>query len=389
MTTTPPAPARDLVRAEVRKLLEGAEAFKKLKPEEQTQLANHMVKVSEYLAQGQSLTEGIIPGGDDPEGTLKARLAQKPGQVGAEFKAGAVREGVSAFRDMVKTVDFPKFVAGLVHGVFQAVVDASIQQMRAYGELLSSVSKTVDDFARDDVSDGEAREYIANRYPDAAEVDTSGPTAKLKPKEGADAVDFTKDFGSDTSGIDLSDEESERKLVDAAKNKMARERQQMLSTMVLLGINRIVVTNGHINAKVVFDMRASDDAKRRAHAEMHAAEGKSFSAGGGLLGKIFGGPEAGYSHETTVGSSVDDSSESKAAVKAQLSGDVRLQFKSETFPLERMVDVLGMQQISEKAQPLPTAAHKPAAAPAAAAPAPAASAPAPAAAAPAPSGGAR
>jgi hypothetical protein len=52
-----------------------------------------------------------------------------------------------------------------------------------------------------------------------------------------------------------------------------------------------------------------------------------------------------------VASAVDDSSESKAQVKAQLSGDVRLAFKSETFPLEKMVDVMGLKQLQDKSQP--------------------------------------
>ena len=46
----------------------------------------------------------------------------------------------------------------------------------------------------------------------------------------------------------------------AARLQMARSRQQLLSSMVILGINRIVVTDGAINAKVVFDFRASDEA---------------------------------------------------------------------------------------------------------------------------------
>ena len=48
--------------------------------------------------------------------------------------------------------------------------------------------------------------------------------------------------------------------------QMARSRQQMLSSMVILGINRIVVTDGLINAKVVFDFRASDEMMRDANA---------------------------------------------------------------------------------------------------------------------------
>ena len=50
---------------------------------------------------------------------------------------------------------------------------------------------------------------------------------------------------------------------------MARSRQQLLASMVLLGINRIVVTDGAINAKVVFDLKANDEAKREARASLY------------------------------------------------------------------------------------------------------------------------
>ncbi len=40
-------------------------------------------------------------------------------------------------------VDFPPFVAGLVHGVFNGVVDATVQQMHAYASLMNEVAQTV------------------------------------------------------------------------------------------------------------------------------------------------------------------------------------------------------------------------------------------------------
>ena len=49
---------------------------------------------------------------------------------------------------------------------------------------------------------------------------------------------------------------------------MAKSRQQLLASMVMLGINRIVITDGSINAKVIFDMRAEDKAKREYTASM-------------------------------------------------------------------------------------------------------------------------
>lgn len=45
------------------------------------------------------------------------------------------------------------FVAREVEGVFQAIVESSIQQMEAYADLLASVTKTVDEFRRDEVDD--------------------------------------------------------------------------------------------------------------------------------------------------------------------------------------------------------------------------------------------
>ncbi len=157
-------------------------------------------------------------------------------------------------------------------------------------------------------------------------------------------------------------------MVNAAKLQMAQQRQQLLATMVLLGINRIVVTNGHINAKVLFDMRASDIATSRSKAQMDDAQKMHAQSSTGFLTNLVGGYDVGTSHETTVSSALDERSESKATLKAQLSGDVRVAFKSETFPLERMVDLLGMQNLAQKAQPTPTRPAPQAGAPQAAAP---------------------
>lgn len=349
-----------MVRAEVRRLLEESRAFGQLPPEERKKIASDLVRVSSYLAdpgwldadtpaRAKALAES------QAVEEIKERLAQAPGQVGQDFRAGAVREWVEAFERMVQAVDFPDFVSGLIQGVFRAVVDASIEQMQAYGELLSAVTKSVEQFANDNIAEPAARDFIANRYPSLVVIDTSGEKAKLKEHPDAEGLDeLTRHFG--LSSVDLDDEAAELALVNAAKLEMARSRQQMLATMVLLGINRIVITNGRINAKVVFDMRASDQASRRAKASLHdEVKSKSSAAAAAATWSPWGAGAAGAStsrsHQTTVTSSVEDQSESKAEVKAQLSGDVRLSFKSETFPLERMADMGAMGAINQKAAP--------------------------------------
>jgi hypothetical protein len=370
-----PSP-RDLsaVRSEVRQLLEKSPAFLALGQEEKRALANSMVRVGHFLADPGWLERapnglaqaqaGAAPGPNgaseekaDPIQSLKERLAEKPGMVGKEFEAGAVRQGVEQFGAMVGKVDFPAFVSGLVNGVFKAVVNASIDQMKAYGELLSAVSKTVDQFAKDNITDAMARDHVRNRYPSMVVVDTSGEGARLRPAPGADEPDgaLAKDFR--LKNLDLGDDDSEQSLVNAAKLEMAQSRQQLLATMVLLGINRIVVTDGRINAKVVFDMRADDEAFRKAHAQLDD-EARSSSSSAAFAGAImpWGGGGGAFtstnsSHVATVSSAIDDTSEARAQVKAQLSGDVQLRFKSETFPLERMVDSNGLAMLNQRAQP--------------------------------------
>jgi hypothetical protein len=361
------------VRSEVRSILESTPAFRAMSAPDQKALANSMVRVGSYLANDPHALAAALeqPKGQqqpaeekkDPVGDIGMRLAEKPGQVGKDFKAGAVREGVEQFGEMVKKVDFPNFVSGLVNGVFNAVVKASMDQMKAYGELLAACAKTVDDFARDNVSDGAARDHIASRFPSAVMVDTSGSRSRLRARPGAETGELERAFPN--TSIDLDDDDAEAALLQETKLQMARERQQLMATMVLLGINRIVVTNGQINAKVVFDMRADDKAARAAKASLHDERQESEIHAEHNLSVMPWGISANVdassqSHMATVESAIEDTSESKAEVKAQLTGEVQLKFKSETFPLEKMVSAGGLALLNARSEPPGGAARPPA-----------------------------
>lgn len=64
----------------------------------------------------------------------------------------ALRPRIPVADSLLREVDFPAFVADLIEGTFDAIVDASIQQMKAYGALLQEVAEAVDQFLleRDD-----------------------------------------------------------------------------------------------------------------------------------------------------------------------------------------------------------------------------------------------
>ena len=48
-----------------------------------------------------------------------------------------------------------------------------MEQMRAYGELLANVSKPIDQFAQDNISENNARDGLVESFPDGLGIESS------------------------------------------------------------------------------------------------------------------------------------------------------------------------------------------------------------------------
>gem|GEM_PF-4759664 len=72
-------------------------------------------------------------------------------------------------------VDFPDFVGDLVHGVFGAIVGASIEQMDAYAELIAGVATSVGAFGGEVASECEARDLLTRAL-------LAGVASSLRPR---------------------------------------------------------------------------------------------------------------------------------------------------------------------------------------------------------------
>jgi hypothetical protein len=356
------APSAPIVAAQVRQLLESTPAYRALPVADQAQLARQMVKVGTYLATPEGLDvrdQALVDERADGVTEAKNRASEDRGFAGEDFVPGATQAGVQQFGELIQKVDFTAFVSGLIKNVFQAIVDSSIQQMKAYGELVANVAKTVDQFAQDNVTSNNARDFLAQRFPDALEIKENqlsgsfaaggdGPAVQptVAIKEGVEdpqaaLARISQEIGLAKAVTDLTEPAQESELVRQAQLQIARQRQQMLASMVMLGVNRIVVTDGLINAKVVFDMRASDQAARTQRASLYDQASSSITASASQYGFTGWGAAGGSvssrnDHVTTVQSSVEDTSESKAEIKARLTGEVRVNFKSDYFPMEKL-----------------------------------------------------
>jgi hypothetical protein len=243
--------------------------------------------------------------------------------------------------DALAAVNFSGFVAGLVTGAFQAIVDATAQQVKEYASLVASISQSVESFSRDNVSPGQVRAWLAERYASDLQVQLpaagAAGSARLVPQPGSAGTSpsWLANFG--LQGEELSDQLTEGPLLDAAQPRLGEERLQTLATMVLMGINRIVVDDGDITARLQFHAVARD----LTNAEM---------AMGQMAQGIAGRQVSGQSPVTTMVSTLKANAQADASIKTDLMGEVRIKFRSETFPLERFADSQAIQLLNRHAR---------------------------------------
>lgn len=355
--TTPhavaPTPAvLNLVRSQVQALLSSSPAYSQLSAEDRRRLAHNLVKIAAYSAAlvqedfAQSASLGQTP-------MLKQEIVLPPlARTAADFEPGgqapppppaeefsprAASQVARVTEQTLNAIAFPRFVADLIKGTFQAIVDASIQQMEAYGNLLANVAKTVDQFMADNITDNAARDYLADSYPGTFRIETGENSAHLRVREGAGdrpVPDFKSALNL-PEDVDLDDDAAEEVLVPAARRRLAQNRHQMLSTMVLLGINRIVVTSGRIRAQMGFRIDTSDRAVAAKASEFDARQETTTGFGGGLVG-FLGGASAQHRNSVVYVSSTKKDSSDEITVHADLTGEVDLKFKSDYFPLNRL-----------------------------------------------------
>ena len=305
---------------------------------------------------GDGSTDGVLP----VSGTTTSDGSTAP----KEKATDALGRRAGALSD---EIDFPAFVASLVHGTFDAIVDSSIKQMEAFADLVSAVSKPLDQFTQENVTQGQARAWLVEQYPrDVTLVQNGGdytlaplakPTSNGSGDDGGDDAaepSWLADFGED--GNEFSADTLENNILPKARERVAQQRLSTLSTMLLLGMQRVVIKDGSIGARLRFRAAATDNAA------VQYATSNDPGTGGTTWGAR--GSDGAITKVSTVGVNAQSDSE----LKAELFGDVKINFASETLPLDRFVDDAQrtlLERHSRQATP------RPGAAPAAPVPAPA------------------
>jgi hypothetical protein len=241
--------------------------------------------------------------------------------------------------DALEAVNFPGFVAALLTGTFKAIVDATTQQVREYANLVASLSQSVDDFSRDKVSLNQVRDWLRDRHPQDLEIELPAPGKADQPRllpradrEGQSPA-WLEEYG--LGGQALSAELTDGPLLDAGRPKVGEERMQTLATLVLMGVNRVVVNDGDIRARLQFHAAARDLVKADIEQEQLGISGQQVQS---------------QATTSMMVSTLKANAQADSSIKADLMGEVHITFRSETFPLERFADSAAIQLINRHAR---------------------------------------
>lgn len=340
----------------MRDLLTASERFHALHPDARREIAGALVKVA-HTARALA---------------TEAKAARDPlaiaqgGGAGSTFSGMATDKLAVTTQAVLNAVSFPRFVTELITGVFKAMNDSNQQQMQAYIDLIRNVAATTEGFADAQVGIAGARGWLADKFPNfrvqGPQDDTSpDERAAMTPDERAEAAaqrdretrlvlapgQQMPSDGALRGGLSLRAEDpvpsgDPESLVGFARAAMAKNRQQMLSSMVMMGLQRIVIEGGRISAGMRFhiDTRSAANDDRGSSFDLHNEISAEAHGGMGLWG-------AAASVKNTIGYVTTEQTRTTEEINTSLdlNSQVELAFRSDYVPLARLAGVQEVDRI--------------------------------------------
>jgi hypothetical protein len=306
---------KEYARSQAREVLAGSEVFKSMPLDEQQSIYRALVE--ENIAK-QNSRHGIV------SRSFATDSGKEMGYKGYDPGFGG---DTAAFNELVDSVDFPKFVADLLKAVFDANLKVMKTQTDTYIKLMKEATKSSADFIKQ-VKDEESFARLAESRGDQYNVTTE------KQPDGSSKLALTNPQGDK---VDTEDSEVKRHILEAKIN-MAKEHRAALREVLLMGVTRLVVKKGEIEAGVEFSIKATRESKAHHDDQNINVTTANFDYDPPLFG-LFGGPSGSIS--TTNTNIQVNTSDKKATddLSATLKGKVKIEFATDYFKLDNFASM--------------------------------------------------
>lgn len=325
---------KQLARSKAMEILGGSPAFRSMTIADQMSIYRSMVEDEIKRLDRQEM---------ERLGLSKPMATDSGKEMGYKGYDPGFQADTRAFTELVQSVDFPKFVADLLKAVFDANLKVMKQQTDAYIKLMKEATKSVAEFVKK-VKDEESFMKLAETKSGKYNVITE------KAADGGSKLALTNPEGDK---VDTEDAEVKRDIMEAKIN-MAKEHRAALREVLLMGVTRLVVEKGEIEAAVEFSVKASRESKARHEDQNINVTTVSASYESPLFG-LFGGPSG--SMEMTNTNIQVNTSEKKATddLSATLKGKVNIKFKTDYFKLDNFANMYADGGVQALKPPTPAA----------------------------------
>ena len=305
---------KQTARARARAVLSDSDVFRAMPVSEQQAL---------YL----SLVQDLMDEERDRHG-LSRPFATDSGEVmGYEGYDPAFGGNTQAFTELVESVDFPKFVADLLKAVFDANLTVMKEQTDSYIKLMKEATKSSAEFIKQ-VGDDESFLRLAETRSDQYNVTTEAAP------DGSRKLALTTPDGDE---VDADDPEVKRHILEAKIN-MAKEHRAALREVLLMGVTRLVVDKGEIEAGVEFEVKGRRQSDSR-HEDQNINTVNVQAEYKPPLFGVFGGPSGSMEMNNTNIQVNTARKQTDDTLSATLKGNVRIEFKTDYFELDNFANM--------------------------------------------------
>lgn len=280
--------------------------------------------------------------------------------VGIQSTGDTALRGMEAAKQ-VQNLGFVEFTAGLINGTFDAIVGATLKQMEGYAKLVADLSKSIQQFQVENVSDAQITDHLATRYPDGeggtsvrpgytftdipedTETGATGKTANEQVQNVVTALvnetqRLSKDLRlsrdligipQDATNVTQFTAEQVATIRKSIGGLLASNMISQLRELARDGMARIVITDGEILTKLTFNVSTNELQERKK--ENYNRNLNRTQVSGGVNG-AFWKFNASTDNTNLNVNSMNESSFDSTTMSTEMIGQVKLRFKTESFP---------------------------------------------------------
>lgn len=218
-----------------------------------------------------------------------------------------------------------------------AVVGATIRQIKSYAELAQELAQGLEAFKAKCVTQQAVDQYMADAFPaeGGGSAVAAGKTYDQALYDQITArfgqIDGLTDPQGGTATFDAEQVQAVQTKCQEVLGNAAEASFEHLRTLLQMGYARVVFTNGRIKSKLTFDVQATDNRSRTSSDLAQSAFQASAKMSGGFIGALLG-VSGSTSYSRVQVRTVNASAVEADRIKGEILGEVEVNFATQTFP---------------------------------------------------------